>query len=429
MTIYELTWIFFIYAFFGWAAETIYAAWRDRRFHNRGFLNGPMCPIYGIGVTSMQVLYGGEANLIFLVVSCGVFGALLEFFTGILLEKLFRRKWWSYSRYRFQLNGYVSLRFTVLWGLGGAAAVRFLNPVLFLVIGDIPRFAGEILALVLAALVFFDFLTVTGVIVAQKKRKSAVKELTRTMQRVSRRLGQWIARRTLQRMEGAFPGMEEKARQEKSRIFAQGCSFHKLVWLFAIGAFLGDVTETVFCRITMGEWMSRSSVVWGDFSVVWGIGILVLTVMLHPYKDRGGLYIFIFGTVVGGVYEYGCSVFTELVFGTVFWDYSGIPFNLAGRINLLYCFFWGAAAVIWIKLFYPVLSNLIERVKKGPGQVITWLFLIFFLVNLVVSSLALSRYSQRQRGEGPENAVEAWIDDTYSDARMQRIYPKAVIQK
>lgn len=57
--------------------------------------------------------------------------------------------------------------------------------------------------------------------------------------------------------------------------------------------------------------------------------------------------------------------FTELVFGTVFWDYSDIPFNLGGRINLLYCFFWGIAAVIWLKILYPRLSALIEKI---PGK-------------------------------------------------------------
>ena len=68
--------------------------------------------------------------------------------------------------------------------------------------------------------------------------------------------------------------------------------------------------------------------------------------MLYQYRDRSDSFIFIFGTVLGGAYEYICSVVLELVFGTVFWDYSKIPFNLGGRINLLYCFFWGIAAVV-----------------------------------------------------------------------------------
>ena len=93
--------------------------------------------------------------------------------------------------------------------------------------------------------------------------------------------------------------------------------------------------------------MSRSSLVWGPFSIVWGGAIAAATVLLYKYKDRSDRFLFLMGTVLGGVYEYLCSVLSEMVFGTVFWDYSKIPFNLGGRINLLYCFFWGFAAVVW----------------------------------------------------------------------------------
>lgn len=81
--------------------------------------------------------------------------------------------------------------------------------------------------------------------------------------------------------------------------------------------------------------------------------------------------------MLGGAYEYLCSVFTEIVFGKVFWDYSEIPFNLGGRINLLYCFFWGIAAVVWIKKLYPHLSDWIEKIPKKVGIVLTWLLVAF----------------------------------------------------
>ena len=107
--------------------------------------------------------------------------------------------------------------------------------------------------------------------------------------------------------------------------------------------------------------MSRSSVVYGPFSIVWGLGCVLLTAFLYPYREKNDRYIFLAGTILGGAYEYICSVFSELVFGTVFWDYSAIPFNLGGRINLLYCFFWGIVAVVWLKMLYPILSGWIEK--------------------------------------------------------------------
>lgn len=70
------------------------------------------------------------------------------------------------------------------------------------------------------------------------------------------------------------------------------------------------------------------------------------TYIMYNYRDRSDGFVFSFGTFIGGAYEYICSVFTEIVFGKIFWDYRGLPFNLGGRINLLYCFFWGIATVV-----------------------------------------------------------------------------------
>ena len=171
---------------------------------------------------------------------------------------------------------------------------------------------------------------------------------------------------------------------------------------------------------------SRSSVVWGPFSIVWGLALALATWLLYRYKDRSSTFLFVVGTLVGGAYEYLCSVFTEIVFGTVFWDYSAIPFNLAGRVNLLYCFFWGIAAVVWFRVFYPVLSRWIEKIPLRPGKVITWCLLVFMAANVLVSSAALSRYTARVSGVPAQNAVEVYLDAHYDDARMAAIYPKAV---
>ena len=121
------------------------------------------------------------------------------------------------------------------------------------------------------------------------------------------------------------------------------------------------MVETVFCRLTAGVWMSRSSLLWGPFSVVWGLALAMATVLLRQNQDKSDRYLFAFGTVLGGVYEYVCSAVTELLFGTVFWDYSKFKFNLGGRINLLYCFFWGIAAVMWMRYGYPLVLKLMKK--------------------------------------------------------------------
>ena len=200
------------------------------------------------------------------------------------------------------------------------------------------------------------------------------------------------------------------------------------MWLFVIAAFLGDIIETLFCRVTAGVWMSRSSLIYGAFSVVWGLGAVMFTAVLYKYKDRSDRYVFLAGTILGGAYEYACSVFTELVFGTVFWDYRHIPFNLGGRINLLYCFFWGIAAVVWLKGIYPKLSGLIERIPPKIGRIGTWVLVIFMVLNMVLSALALARYTQRQTvPDAPTTPLSDFLDRHYPDERIEHVYPNAIL--
>lgn len=218
----------------------------------------------------------------------------------------------------------------------------------------------------------------------------------------------------------------ETAAAADTKVFASGCCFHKLVWLFVIGAFLGDITEMIFCRITAGVWMSRSSVVWGPFSIVWGLAIVVATALLCRYSDRSDGMIFCIGTVLGGAYEYACSVFTELVFGKVFWDYSQMQMNLGGRINLLYCFFWGIAAVVWIKKLYPHISALIEKVPVKAGKFLSWAMILFMSCNMAISAMALIRSNERSKGIPAESGWQQIMDERFDDERLNRIYPNAI---
>lgn len=172
--------------------------------------------------------------------------------------------------------------------------------------------------------------------------------------------------------------------------------------------------------------MSRSSLVWGPFSIVWGLAIALVTVMLYRYKDRSSMFLFLTGTVLGGAYEYLCSVLTEIMFGTVFWDYSKIPFNLGGRINLLYCFFWGFAAVVWFKALYPKFSDWIEKIPKQLGKIITWTVVVFMVCNMAVSFLALVRQDERSRGVPAEHTWQQVMDEKYDDEKLEKIYPNAI---
>ena len=123
--------------------------------------------------------------------------------------------------------------------------------------------------------------------------------------------------------------------------FARGVSYYKLFWVFFIASFLGAITETLFMLLTRGELQNRSGLIYGQFSLVWGLGAVLFTVCFHRLTGRRDLVIFLAGTVLGGAYEYLCSWVQEVLFGACFWDYSHIPLNINGRVSLLYSMFWG----------------------------------------------------------------------------------------
>ena len=185
---------------------------------------------------------------------------------------------------------------------------------------------------------------------------------------------------------------------------------------------MGDLIETVFVWGTSGVLMSRSSLLYGPFSVVWGLGAAILTVVLRGLMDKSDRYIFVGGALMGGVYEYMCSVVTEKLFGKVFWDYSKIPFNLNGRINLLYCVFWGIAAVIWVKEVYPRISALIEKIPMKVGKVLTWVLVVLLAVDVALSCMALGRMDQREKGIPATNAVQQFLDEQYPDEYLTQRY-------
>lgn len=435
---FHLLFCFFLYSFLGWCLEVIYAAIQKRKFVNRGLLSGMLCPSYGFSMVFILVFFDSlKGNVIFLFLACFIVTSVIEFVTGNLLEKLFGRKCWDYSRYRDHIGTYVCLRFSCIWAFGAVLGMKFFQPLVEDLWNMVPNLIGKMILLILLGIFIVDAVTTAATLRKIKLQNDRLLELAEGIQKVSRALDNAITKRVERRMDKVFPSQEmleeerEKKRQEqeaKKRIFAYGCGFHKLVWLFFLGAFLGDITETIFCLITTGRLMSRSSVVYGPFSIVWGLGIAFFTLLLHKYQSSNDRQLFLLGTVLGGVYEYICSVFTELVFGTVFWDYSKLPFNLGGRINLLYCFFWGFAAVIWMKGLYPVLSRWIEKVPMRIGKTLSWIFVVFMVFDILVSGAALSRYTDRSKGISACNQMEIYLDEHFDDARMERIYPNAILK-
>ena len=427
-TSYEVLWLFFVCSFLGWLLETVAAAVKQKRFVNRGLINGPFCVLYGTGIVIVTV-FCQELQGIWLFLAGLIISTVIEWSAGHLIEHFYHEKWWDYSKVRWNLDGYVCLPISLLWGTLSFVMMKWGNTLLLRVFLILPAFWGKLILWLLLAFLAVDMLATLILLSGRSRRIQRWQAVDSWMDDISSSLGKKIYARVDRRIQKAYPTAVPTQSEVHTEVFAYGCSLYKLLWLFVIGAFLGDLVETIFCRVTAGVWMSRSSLVWGPFSIVWGLAMAAATALLYRYRDRSDSFLFVAGTLLGGAYEYICSAFTELVFGKVFWDYSSLPFNLGGRINLLYCFFWGIAAVVWLKLCYPVMSSWIEKIPVKIGKYLTGILVVFMCCNIMVSCMALVRSDQRQKGIAATSGWQHTMDERFDDARMHRIYPNAVVIK
>ena len=423
---YELIWLFLIYSFLGWMLETILAATEQRRFVNRGLINGPLCTIYGVPIVILTI-FGQELTLFWLFLGAMIVATVTEWISGHMIERFYHERWWDYSNVKWNLDGYICLPASLVWGVLGTISMRWGNGLLIRLYGFLPEGIGHLLVWILAGMLVLDVAATIFALSGIGRSTQKWEAVDSWFTSISLRIGQWLYGHVDRRIHRAYPKTVqiEKPQRDKT-VFAAGCCMQKLVWLFFIGCLLGDITETIFCRITAGVWMSRSSLVWGPFSIVWGFAIAAVTDLLYKYKDRSDRFLFLMGTALGGAYEYLCSVLSEMVFGTVFWDYSEIPFNLGGRINLLYCFFWGFAAVAWFKIFYPVISGWIEKLPICAGRILTWVIVVFMCCNMAVSTMALIRSNERSQGIPATQSWQQTMDERFPDERMEKIYPNAI---
>jgi uncharacterized membrane protein len=157
---------FMIYSFFGWVCEVVYCSILARKWINRGFLNGPYCPIYGMGAILVISLLTPFSHSILLTFFFGIIlTSLLEYSTGFALETIFHTKWWDYSHQRFQIKGRVCLTNSILFGILTVAAIFVVHPVVTSRIGELSYEVVRLLAVLFALIVFIDtFVTIRSIL-------------------------------------------------------------------------------------------------------------------------------------------------------------------------------------------------------------------------------------------------------------------------
>ena len=156
---YESVILFFIYSFLGWCVEVAFVAVTTGKVVNRGFLNGPVCPIYGFGMLGvLMALIPIENNIILLFLGGILICSVIELFGGWILDKIFHMRWWDYSDNKFNIGGYVCLAFSIMWGMAVVFAVKFVHHPIMAGVKKIPNSVKLIIIIVLSVIFIIDMI-------------------------------------------------------------------------------------------------------------------------------------------------------------------------------------------------------------------------------------------------------------------------------
>ena len=197
----------------------------------------------------------------------------------------------------------------------------------------------------------------------------------------------------------------------------------KIFWIFIIGSVIGYIIEMIVGLVQNGHFVSKQGLLFGPFSQVYGVGLVIYYLVIPC--NRKWIRIFIFSMFLGGITEYIFSYFQELIFGTISWDYSNLLFNINGRTSLLHCIYWGIGGILFVKFIRPHLEKLDKLYNKKSFKIVTVIFTIFIIFDIIISSLACIRQEQRRENIPPKTNIGKFLDTYYKDEVLNKIYSNA----
>ncbi len=214
-TLFQLFYYFCWWSLFGWFLEVVVRTLETGGFENRGFLNGPFCPIYGFGVTIITHLLAPiKDNFLFLyIISCLICTGF-ELFVGVLMQKIFHAKWWDYSHEMFNYKGYICLRIALLWGVGSVMVIRIVHPLILSAIEFIPFAIGNILAIFITLIVLIDLGATLADIRSFNRRLKQVDAIGKLLHDKSIALGENISDEVLS-LNAKYDKLSEQIRNSR----------------------------------------------------------------------------------------------------------------------------------------------------------------------------------------------------------------------
>ena len=221
-SVYMMLYFFVIYAFLGWCGEVCFAAVTRGEIVNRGFLNGPVCPIYGVGMVGVLLLLEPVSDKLVPLFFLGtLICSAIELVGGWILKKVFDTRWWDYSDRPFNLGGYVCLEFSIIWGFAVVFVVRLVHPVIAGFVAMIPRVLGIVALCICMALFVADFVITLITIIGLKKKLGELERIAQALHAISDPLSQRVGSSALAadaRLDEVKQTGQEKVREGKERL-------------------------------------------------------------------------------------------------------------------------------------------------------------------------------------------------------------------
>lgn len=199
-------------------------------------------------------------------------------------------------------------------------------------------------------------------------------------------------------------------------------TLHNIFYIFIFGCFFGWIVEGIWSLLKRGILINHSALIIGPFNIVYGVGAIVLTLFLYKLKDKG--YITIFGAsfAIGTILEYVMSFLMEKIVGFVAWNYSKKPFNINGRVCLVYSIFWGILGIVWIKLIYPQIQKVIDKFNHKKSIPIMKVAIVFLVIDAILTLGAVDRAKEYEKGIEPSNKLEEIYDKYFGVEYLNNMF-------
>ena len=199
-------------------------------------------------------------------------------------------------------------------------------------------------------------------------------------------------------------------------------NFYNLFYLFIIGSVFGWAIEGIYTLIKKGLLINHSALVIGPFNIVYGLGAVLLSIVLSNYKDKSYLKIFIISFIFGTILEYVLSLLMEFFVGFTAWDYSQKILNINGRVSLIYSIYWGILGVFWIKWVYPFIIKYLNRIDINFSKSFVVVMSIFLIFNTFLTFSAINRAREFDKGILPSNSFEKFLDNTFNGSYLKNMF-------